>query len=169
MQVVFHVLALMATSHSLAIQSVFACVGLVYGWWSIWGPRQSARTTSKKFQWGGHLMVPLWPVGHVDKCDTILASVGWYHSLRSMEATSVVLRLLWPCPVSWSRRGVHWRQNIWWLPWTSWGMTTRPSCPTTLLLVGWSNSCGHVACSGPIRKLRKIFPVDSAHYIAQVT
>ena len=37
-------------------------------------------------------------------------------------------------------------------------MTTRPSCPTTPLLIGWSHSCGHVTCLGPIRRPRKNFP-----------
>ncbi len=44
-------------------------------------------------------------------------------------------------------------------------MTTRPSCPTTPLLAGRCNSYVHVACSGPIRRLRKILLMDSAHYI----
>ena len=39
-------------------------------------------------------------------------------------------------------------------------MTTRPSCPTTPLLVAWSHSCDHVTCSGPIHGRRKIFLVE---------
>ena len=46
-------------------------------------------------------------------------------------------------------------------------MATILSCSTTLLLTRWPDSCGHVACSGPIRKLRKIFLVNSAHYKVQ--
>ena len=55
--------------------------------------RVPARTTFEKLWRSGHLMAPLWSVGHSIMCGTVLAALGRYHSPRSTGATSLRMGL----------------------------------------------------------------------------
>ena len=61
-----------------------------------------ARTTFEKLWRSGHLMVPVWSVGHMNMFGALLVAVGRHRSPRSIEATSlhacVEVHVLVQCP-----------------------------------------------------------------------